>query len=235
MAVNEYIPANQLPEASITVNIVSRLIKRDILRKQSAESYYDILKKSDNMIHLTGDDKDSILVSAGNQLLEANRLSDEPGLHTDVNSLKTNLMQTIEDAWSQGEVPSDLDNILDQAYQGLRVNWRNILKRFLTGKGKIVVRKSYKRQSRRFENLPGTKRSIGVTALLAIDESGSISNELVNQFYKELKNINKITSASIQVTRFDTKCSEPVMLDKLLIKKNRSKIPTPAFLPFFFV
>jgi len=96
-----------------------------------------------------------------------------------------------------------------------------------------VVRRSYKRQSRRFDNLPGTKRSIGVTALLAVDESGSISNALVNQFYTELRNINKITSAAIQVTRFDTECTDPVPLDKFKFNQKREKSGGTDFRPVF--
>jgi predicted metal-dependent peptidase len=130
-------------------------------------------------------------------------------------------------------MPEELADSIDEVYRDIQIDWRVILKRFLTGRGKMIVRKTYKRQSRRYEELPGTKRSVGVNALIAIDESGSISDTLVKEFYQELKEINKITGASMLVTRFDTECSEPVPLSAFVVKDKRAKRGGTDFRPIF--
>jgi len=233
MAVNEMITPRYLTKDAITVNIIANKLKRKIEQNRNAEYYYDIITDVDDQICLVGLEGDSILVFEGGQNLRVNKLSDETASSMEINALKHNLAQTLEQASSEGEVPSEIEDSVDEVYKDLRVNWRIILKRFLTGKGKIVVRKSYKRQSRRYDNLPGTKRSIGVNALLAIDESGSISDSKVKEFYGELQNINKITGVSIVVTRFDMECSIPVPLNKFIVDNKREKRGGTDFRPIF--
>jgi len=233
MAVNEMISPKYLSNDAITVDIISKKLKRNIERNKNAEYYYDIIADVDDLISFVGAEDDIILVFEGEEKLKVNKLSEEPASGMEINALKNNLAQIMEEARSEGELPSGFENKVEEVYRDLKINWRIILKRFLTGRGKTIVRKSYKRQSRRYDNLPGTKRSIGVNALLAIDESGSISDGLVKEFYKELKNINKITGVSIMVTRFDTECTEPVPLNKFIVDNQRKKRGGTDFRPIF--
>jgi predicted metal-dependent peptidase len=108
-----------------------------------------------------------------------------------------------------------------------------VLKRFLSGRGRLVARKSYKRVSRRFDDLPGSKRSVGVEALLAVDESGSVSDAMVRAFFDELGKINRINGVSLQVTAFDTECSAPVPLGSFVAKAGREKRGGTDFRPVF--
>jgi predicted metal-dependent peptidase len=139
----------------------------------------------------------------------------------------------LSDSKSEALVFGDLDERIEGVYQDFYMDWRVILKRFLTGRGRMITRKSYKRQSRRYEELPGTKRSIGVNALIAIDESGSISDALVKEFYQELREINKITGTNMLVTRFDTGCSVPVPLSTFIVADKRVKRGGTDFRPIF--
>lgn len=232
MAVNEMISKRYLSDDAITVDLISKKLKRNIERNKNAEYYYDIITDADNFMSLIESEDDITLIFEGKENFKVNKLSEELHSSMEINALKNDLAQILEDASAEGQMPSRLEIQVKEVYRELKINWRIILKRFLTGRGKTIVRKSYKRQSRRFDSLPGTKRSIGTNALVAIDESGSISDELVREFYKELQNINKITGVSIMVTRFDTECSKPIPLKKFTDMKREKRGGTD-FSPVF--
>lgn len=233
MAVNEMLPTKYIPSDAVTVTSMSKKLKRTIVSNQTAEYYYDFITDVDDEISFIAMDNDSILVFEGESKLKAEKLSEDEASATEVKALKSNLSQFIFEAKTDGDVPSGLEERVDEVYKELQMDWRVILKRFLTGRGRIITRKSYKRQSRRYEELPGTKRSVGVNALIAIDESGSISDSLVQSFYQELKEINKITGTSMMVTRFDTNCSLPVPLNSFAVESKRVKRGGTDFRPIF--
>jgi predicted metal-dependent peptidase len=233
MAVNEMIPDKNIGADAVTVDKIARKIKRKIEQGKNAEYYYEIITDVNEIISLASREGDTILIFEGDNSIKAQKISEETATDMEVNALKSNLMQIISEARSVGEFPEGLGDRIDDVYKELQIDWRVILKRFLSGRGKMIIRKSYKRQSRRYEDLPGTKRSIGVSALIAIDESGSISDSLVKAFYQELQEINKITGTSMMVTRFDTECSKPVPLGTFVTDKKRIKRGGTDFRPIF--
>jgi predicted metal-dependent peptidase len=233
MAVNELLPSKYIFPDSVTVKKISDKIKRKIENDKTAEYYYEIITDVDDAAAFAYVEGETILLFEGKEALKVQKLSEESASPMEINALKSSLAQTFSDAKSEGEIPSGLEDKMDEVYEDIRIDWRVILKRFLTGRGKMITRKSYKRQSRRYEELPGTKRSIGVYALIAIDESGSISDTMVKEFYHELTEINKITGTSMLVTRFDTKCSEPVPLGTFVADSKREKRGGTDFRPIF--
>ncbi|WP_105614630.1 vWA domain-containing protein [Vallitalea okinawensis] len=233
MTVNEHIHKRYLHDEAITVDKIAKEIKETVPAKKSAETYYDIISASDQVLFFTTREEDIIIVIDSDKELKADKLSEDSLSDVNESALQNQLSQVMNDAFSEGESPEDMESLIDDIYIDFKVNWRQVLKRFLTGKGKIQTRKSYKRQSRRFENLPGTKRSVGIQALVAIDESGSISNGLVNKFYEELVTISKISGVEISVTRFDTECTPPVRLKEFIKTKNRMKSGGTDFRPIF--
>lgn len=233
MAVHELLPPKYISKECVTVEVLEKKLKRTIERNQNAEYYYSILTDTEEFLSFITTTSDSILISEGGHQLRVQKISEQSATSTEINALKSNLAQSFSDSTTEGEVPEELENQIEEIYQDIHINWRVILKRFLTGRGKIITRKSYKRQSRRYEELPGTKRSIGINALIAIDESGSISDSQVHAFYHELIEINKITGTSMFVTRFDTQCSEPVPLGSFVMNQKRSKRGGTDFRPVF--
>jgi Uncharacterized protein conserved in bacteria len=233
MAVNELLPEQNILKEAVTVERMAKKLKYKMERNQNAEFYYNIISDTEEFISFTAVEGDSILISEGGTKLQVQKMSEESASSTEINALKSNLAQTFSDAKTEGGLPEGLEDRIEENYRDVRMDWRVILKRFLTGRGKMLIRKSYKRQSRRYEELPGTKRGVGVNALIAIDESGSISDALVKEFYKELTEINKITGTSMAVTRFDTQCSEPVPLATFVINHKREKRGGTDFRPVF--
>jgi predicted metal-dependent peptidase len=233
MAVNGLLPDQYKTSEAVTVEAVSMKIGKEIESGKTAEFYYDILQEGEEAFSFFTIEGDSILISEGSHSLRADVIPDQTAAQAELRALEQDIVQTLEEAGENGELPPELEDSIAEVYREYRLNWRIILKRFLTGRGKIIIRKSYKRQSRRYENLPGTKRSVGVHALLALDESGSISDTLVKEFYHELTEINRITGVSILVTRFDTQCSEPVPLSQFLMNSKREKRGGTDFRPIF--
>lgn len=233
MAVSEMLPSKYISADAVTVDRISRKIKRTIEHNRNAEYYYNIITDVDDAVSFAAIEGDSILVFEGENRLRVQKMSEETATAMEINALKSSLAQTVSEAQSDGEIPTGLEERVDEVYKDFRMDWRIILKRFLTGRGKMITRKSYKRQSRRYEELPGTKRSVGVDALIAIDESGSIADSMVQSFYQELKEINKITGTSMLVTRFDTACSIPVPLNTFVVESKRIKRGGTDFRPIF--
>lgn len=155
--------------------------------------------------------------------LHANLYMEEEASEINRNAAKSMLSELLEQAKFEGDIPCDIESSITELYGSDTVNWRNVLKRFLSGKGRTVVRKSCRRESKRFENLPGNKRSTGINALLAIDANGSISEQQIAAFHGELLTIQKITGATIYVTQFDTACTQPVRLEKYIRERKRVK------------
>ncbi len=234
MAVNEQLKESHLNSDAITVIKVEEITHQRFQRNRSAEYYYKILLTLESDISLSGnDDGEVILADQGGNHLKADIVSSDEISDLETKLIENELQQTINQAYSEGEVETKAKEVIDEVYVEFKINWRKVLKRFLTARGKIQTRRSYKRQSRRFDYLPGTKRSIGVKALVAIDESGSISNSTYIQFLDELKKINRITGASIEVVSFDTKCSKPISLKSYVNEHERVKNGGTDFNPVF--
>ena len=233
MAVNEMLPSQYLEPDAVTVTKVCEKLKLRLEREQNAEYYYEKIAQLEDLYGFTYIDSDSFLIFEGESKLKVRKMSEDSATNAQINALKSNLAQTLSDSKSNNEAFAILDERIEEVYQDIKMDWRVILKRFVTGRGRMITRKSYKRQSRRYEELPGTKRSVGVNALIAIDESGSISDSLATEFYEELKEINKITGTNMLVTRFDTECSDPVPLGTFVISNKRVKRGGTDFRPIF--
>ncbi len=233
LAVNEMLPEGYLEPDSVTVEKLNRKAGLRMEKNKNAEYYYEMITDMEDLLGFSHIEGDSILIFEGENSLKVQKLSEETASDMEVNALKSNLAQSMSDAQSDAEAFAGMDERIEEIYRDIQMDWRVILKRFLTGRGRMITRKSYKRQSRRYEDLPGTKRSVGVDALIAIDESGSISDSLVNEFYKELREINKITGTNMMVTRFDTECTEPVSLSTFTVTNKRIKRGGTDFRPVF--
>ncbi|MCX7711275.1 MAG: VWA-like domain-containing protein [Clostridia bacterium] len=233
LAVNEHIHPRMLPPEAITVDKISEEIKENLPRLKSAEAYYDILSNSENQVSFNENDKEIKVVLRSGQELKANNSTEGDSSEINKSAVKCVLSELIDQAEAEGEIPGEINGFINELYKVNEVNWRNVLKRFLSGKGKVVTRKTCKKVSKRFEDLPGNKRSVGVNALLAVDESGSISDKQVMKFYNELLSVKKITGANLSVTRFDTECTQPVALEKYIRDKQRVKNGGTDFRPVF--
>lgn len=233
MAVNEHIDKDVLPEEYITVEKIAKELGVKIPRLKSAEYYYDIISREEQQLRFIVIKNEVKVVLGNGQELRANIPADENTSEVCSKASQSMIRDLVEQAGNEGDIPDGIGRYIEEIYRMKDVDWRNVLKRFLTGKGKMLARSTCKRESKRFEDLPGKKRLLGTTALLALDESGSITDESVAKFYNELLSIRKITGADIYVTRFDTDCTQPVPVNKYVRRKVRVKSGGTDFRPAF--
>jgi predicted metal-dependent peptidase len=233
MAVNEHIDFLLLTDDAITVTNIAREIKESIPRFKSAEVYYDILSKSEDQMCLSENEHEIKVCLHNGLTFKANKSMESDNAQMNKSALQRTIFEIMQEAVVEGEIPQGISTFINEIYKANEVNWRNILKRFLSGKGKTITRKTCKRESKRFENLPGNRRSTGSSELLAIDESGSILDVQVKRFYAEIMAIQKITGVKIFVTQFDTECTEPVPIERKVREKKRVKNGGTDFRPVF--
>lgn len=233
MAVNEHIDGNMLPEDSVTVEKIAEEIKEKLPRYKSAETYYDIISRGEAQLGLLGNSSIIKVALRTGQELKANIPVEEKTSEIYSKAARSIISELVDQAKSEGEIPGGICGFISELYGSGEIDWRNVVKRFLTGRGKTLARKTFLKESKRFDGLPGKKRSVGLQALLAVDESGSISNKHMAMFFNELLRIRKITGADLSVTSFDTECTQPVPLKAYIKSKERVKSGGTDFRPVF--
>ncbi|MGL1890669.1 MAG: VWA-like domain-containing protein [Spirochaetaceae bacterium] len=225
MAVNQYIDEIYIDDNWINIEIIAFEFNVKIRYGQSCEYYYNILDKLN--INIKGKaSSGQALITLNNREYKADIISDNEPSHEELSLLKTVVSKSIIDSGL------DLENITE-LYSDYIINWRAVLKRFLSGKGRRDKRKSYKKVSRRYEHYPGNIYNKGVVALIALDESGSMPDHLIQIYIKELIEINKITGVKIQIVRFDSQCSTPIPLKQYIQERGRHRRGSTDFNPIF--
>ena len=101
-----------------------------------------------------------------------------------------------------GNIPGELVEAIRKSVSTI-INWRNILRQFVGSLVRGGRSTSIKRINKRYPYVhPGVKRSYDAKLLIAIDQSGSVSNEMLVEFFAELGTLTK--KVTIDVIPFDT-------------------------------
>ena len=234
MAVNDCLPPEMLLPDAATTERMEQEIGQKLERHKSAEYYYTQLSKLliDTFSFIKHEESVTLRCNSGS-LFEADLQTEEDASQMNEQALKSQLRELIDEAHLGGELPMDLSGELDTVYEQARIDWKTMFKRFLTGRGRMEARATYKRESRRYDSYPGSKRTVGLNVLIALDESGSISNDQLQTFFNELMTVNRITNAQILVTEFDTECTEPKAAKEYRQVKRREKSGGTDFRPVF--
>lgn len=105
-----------------------------------------------------------------------------------------------------GNVPMELSEAIRKSVSNV-INWRSVLRQFV---GAIVSgdrSTSIKRINRRYPYIhPGVKRGHVAKLLIAIDQSGSVDDKMLSEFFAELGTLTK--KVTIDVVPFDTAALE---------------------------
>lgn len=107
------------------------------------------------------------------------------------------------DGW--GNIPEEIRNDIRKSVSQI-INWRTVLRQFVG----MLVRgnrtTTIKRINKRYPYIhPGTKRGYTAKLLIAIDESGSVGDEMLQMFFAELETLTK--KVDITLLHFDCSCS----------------------------
>jgi len=101
-----------------------------------------------------------------------------------------------------GEVKEDILKRLES-----KVDWRKVLRYFIKTSQRASRRSSVKRINKRYAYIhPGKKVQRQAKIAIAIDQSGSVSNDMLSAFFAELNSLAKL--AEFTVVPFDTHVDE---------------------------
>jgi len=105
----------------------------------------------------------------------------------------------------KGNVPGELvDHILNIGIiTPPKFDWRGYIRRFTGTSTKVYTKKLRRKQNKRYEGNPGLKVKMRQHMLLAIDTSGSVSNDEVREFMNEIQHIYK-TGVDVTIVQCDT-------------------------------
>ena len=116
--------------------------------------------------------------------------------------LKEAADQTVK---KRGTVPGGISDYLIELekLEKAKFNWKGYVRRFAGSSTKIFTKKIRRKENRRFSDNPGLKIKMRQHMLLAIDTSGSVSNDEVTEFMNEIKHIHKC-GVDVTIIQCDT-------------------------------
>lgn len=136
------------------------------------------------------------------------------------NHLKSIIKNTAEACKTAGTIPGELKNILDSIFLKEEIyNWRSHFRRMLGNSIRTYIDSTRYRPSKRFPDSPGLKTKSKPSVIVAVDTSGSIRNEDLNDFFSEIYYLYK-SGLQVTVLEFDTKIQ-----DRWEYKGNLKNIP----------
>lgn len=232
LAVNEHLNPEERFPGAVTVEAVAQDLGRPVPRFWGAEAYFDWLDALEEGLTCIGGEGEVKLVlrQGGVLTVSGPQQAEAAGDESDLRSLAA---EVTDGSWGTGEETPELVSKLTEVLGTPSVGWRNVLKRFLTARGTMRPTKTYKRESKRFADAPGSRRTRGLRVLLALDESGSIAPTQRALFLREVQAIRRITRAQTFACRFDTTCSEPLPLTAFLRNSGQVKGGGTDFHPVF--
>lgn len=121
------------------------------------------------------------------------------------NQIKTAAEQTIK---MRGTIPAELQEIVNELLKPKpRIfDWKLYFRRMLGSIYDINIKKTRRKESVRFPESAGIKHKKKVSILVAIDTSGSVSNEELEDFFSEITYIYK-AGARITILECDARIS----------------------------
>jgi predicted metal-dependent peptidase len=132
----------------------------------------------------------------------SNQLHDNMARHAVEGSILTAKDRTSTSAW--GSMPAQIMAQLSEIQETRqpKLDWKRALRIFCAATGKTRIRHTVKRVSKRFGTRPGVKIQRFQRLLIAIDTSGSVDDEMLDDFFTEIHGIWQ-AGASVTIVECD--------------------------------
>jgi len=212
MEINQYIDKEYLPEGGIDIDNYNDI---ELDRKAGARYYYDKLKQLQDEKDKNGTCGDSDM----DQLLEDIQNGNTPDHSTwedfedlteaEKKLIEKQLQKVLSDAKEQtlkkrGTIPGEIEGVIVvEEIVPPKFDWRGFIRRFTGVSTKVFTKKIRRKENRRFSDNPGLKVKMRQHMLLAIDTSGSVSDDELREFMSEIYHIYKC-GVDITVVQCDT-------------------------------
>jgi predicted metal-dependent peptidase len=224
LEINQYIKKDLLPEGGQTLDLYPEL---NLKEKAGTHYYFDELTKAsqnpgtcpnlDKMLEASNQGL-SICVVEGDgsgqeievQVPDHSTWNDSDNIDEATKKLIDNHLKNIlnevadQIKKSRGTVPGEIAGILDKINieEPPKFDWRGYLRRYAGGSVKTYTKKTRRKYNKRFEENPGLKIKQKKHILVALDTSGSVSNEELKEFMQEIHHIYK-TGSDVTVAHAD--------------------------------
>lgn len=199
-SINQYI--QNLPADCVTVESLSKQCGKNLELKRGAWYYYNELLEYANKNPKFMDqfnNIDSHDMWPGEEMGEAERTLYD-------NQIKSRLKETAEQIAKQaGKIPGELSSILEAIKNKPPVfNWKRYFRRLIGNSITSEIQLTRMRPSKRFPDARGIRMKRKPNIMVAVDTSGSISQDDLRDFFSEIHHIWK-TGVNVTVVEFDTK------------------------------
>lgn len=199
-SINQYI--QNLPADCVTVESLSKQCGKNLELKRGAWYYYNELLEYANKNPKFMDqfnNIDSHDMWPGEEMCEAERTLYD-------NQIKSRLKETAEQIVKQaGKIPGELSSILEAIKNKPPVfNWKRYFRRLIGNSITSEIQLTRMRPSKRFPDARGIRMKRKPNIMVAVDTSGSISQDDLKDFFSEIHHIWK-TGVNVTVVEFDTK------------------------------
>ena len=131
------------------------------------------------------------------------------------NNVNTILKQTAEQVEkSRGTIPGELVDIIEKLKEKRPevFNWKAYFRRLLGSIYDVNIRSTRRKESKRFEGAAGIQHKKKVSILVAVDTSGSVSSEELQEFFAEIDYVYK-AGARITLIECDAQINKIVEYD----------------------
>ena len=197
---NQYIIPSYLPDGAILPSTFPNL---QLERKAGTNYYYNMLldnQDDPDVQNMMGDADDM-----HDTWKEFDNLSE-----SEKKLLKSQAEYQLKEAAeeclkSRGQLPGEIAHIYKRITEVTpsKFNWRAYLRRFAGNSYIVETKLSRKKLNKRYPDAPGLKFKPKKHILVAIDTSGSVSNDELVEFFNEIRHIHK-TGTEITVLQCDT-------------------------------
>ncbi len=253
---NRHIP--KLPKGACTVKSISeeftkKGIKLNLKDDDTSENYYKELNKHSNKMTIEQDGQGNVEIvikdAKGNEIgrIKVNTICNNKDKQSDANSqgdvpelAKEVIRQAIKEAVEatqkgRGTIPQGLEEAIEEWLKPPVVSWRTLLKKFFATSVKAGSKRSWKRPNRRFGEVQKGKLSDRTVSIsLAVDTSGSVSDEELKMFTTEMKAIKACYKSTMTVMECDAEIQKTYQLNKFKpVQKNFKGRGGTMFKPVF--
>jgi len=180
---------------------------------QNTEYYYEFLQQENDK---NKQDQQSCQGQKGdNMVLDDHGLWHESDLDED--AITDKVKETVNKAVDQckkgiGSLPSDVIDAIEKLNY-VPKDWRHDLQNFVARQIIVKIESTRKKRNRRYGILyPGIKKNPVMHLVVAIDSSGSVSQEELTQFYAEIKRIHNL-GVHITVIECDARVNQVYTFD----------------------
>lgn len=224
LEINQYIDPKALPEGSLSIDDPMYQVKGQSLSPRDGTlNYYKhlllVLEEEKNngggpLTDLINDLRDNKNQSGNNwSTNHSNWQKDFDVSEAETKLAKAQMEHTMKEVAKQtqksrGTIPGEFAELIEDLKRNEppKFNWKAYLRRFAGGGTKVFTKKLRRKANHRFPGMPGLKIKQKRHILVAIDTSGSVSNDELVEFFQEIDHIYK-TGTEVTVIQADTAIS----------------------------